>query len=245
MCMNRSDPGNVTHRPTPIVGITTDVVEAAGGRQKADCALAYAQCIAQAGGGGGIPLFLPPLLELIPQQVALCSALVLTGGDDPHMEEFGHPTHSAAKPMHPQRQRYELALLRHLAVTSPHTPVLGICLGMQLIALDAGASLNQHLPDTHATAGDHRGTHEIIPVQSLPSFKLAPGAVLSHHHQAVADPGPLAVLARAHDGVIEAVADPQRRFFVGVQWHPERTDTPALGRGLFEQLLAAARPSGG
>jgi putative glutamine amidotransferase len=238
MSMSGFDPCNPRRQAAPIVGITTDLVEASGGRLKADCGLAYAQRIAEA---GGIPLLLPPIVDLIPQQVALCSALVLTGGDDPRMEEFGQSTHPAAKPMHPQRQRYELALLRHLAAAAPEKPVLGICLGMQLMGLTAGGSLNQHLPDTHTTAADHRGTHDIVPVVTFPQVDLAPGPALSHHHQALADSGSCLILARSHDGVIEAIAEPRRRFCIGVQWHPERTDNPALGAALFEQLLAAAR----
>ena len=54
------------------------------------------------------------------------------------------------------------------------------------------------------------------------------GPVASSHHQAVADPGPLRILATSGDGVIEAVTAAGRKCYVGVQWHPECTADPAL-----------------
>jgi putative glutamine amidotransferase len=65
------------------------------------------------------------------------------------------------------------------------------------------------------------------------------GVVMSKHRQAVEDPGAMLVLAKSEDGVIEAVADPHRVFYLGVQWHPERTVSEAVGMGLFRKLLAA------
>lgn len=59
------------------------------------------------------------------------------------------------------------------------------------------------------------------------------------HHQALASLAPvLRVSAVSDDGIVEAVEDPTRSFFLGVQWHPEylQRDAP-----LFEALVAAAR----
>jgi putative glutamine amidotransferase len=120
---------------------------------------------------------------------------------------------------------------------------------MQLMSLQSGGSLNQHLPDTLPTAAAHRGTHEVLPFSDpsdarpnspLP-FMVPRGQVFSNHHQAVADPGTLLVIAKSPDGVIEALTDPRRRFCVGVQWHPERTTDPALGPALFAALVQATR----
>jgi putative glutamine amidotransferase len=227
-------------RSRPVVGITTDVVEGSGGRLRADCGLAYAQRVAAA---GGLPVLLAAAPELVGEHIALCEGFVFTGGDDPRMESFGEATHPEAKPVHPLRQEYETALLRALGEARPQTPVLGVCLGMQMMALVAGGRLNQHLPETLATAGAHRGIHRIEPAAGAWPRRLGveAGEALSHHHQAVSDPGGLVVVARAEDGVIEGVADPGRAFYVGVQWHPERTEGAALGQGLFERLLSAIR----
>jgi putative glutamine amidotransferase len=221
-----------------VVGITTDLVTTDTGRVKADCSLAYSTRIAAA---GGTPILLPPIPALAESHLALCDAIVFTGGDDPRTEPFGAPTHKEAKPVHPQRQEYETLLLNLLAKRS-ETPVLGVCLGMQMMSLVAGGALDQHLPDTLATAQQHKGTHQIVPVAGAHKpFAIAPGSALSHHHQAVKHPGNLTILARSDDGLIEAVADPNRSFYLGVQWHPERTEDSALGQDLFTALVAAAR----
>jgi putative glutamine amidotransferase len=159
------------------------------------------------------------------------------------MEEFGAPTHPQAKPMHPDRQAFETALLKALDAR-PQTPVLGVCLGMQMMALHAGGKVNQHLPDTLPTAAQHGGDsqHRVKAVGANPALAGAEaGPVTSHHHQAVENPGKLRVVAASEDGVIEAVDDPARAFYLGVQWHPERTALESLGQRLFEKLVEAAR----
>lgn len=258
------------------MGITTDISEAAtarGPRLKADVGVAYAQCVLRA---GGVPLFLPALPEAIADHLAICDAFVFTGGDDPRTEEFGHPTDPRTTPLHPQRQAYEVALLRALE-NQPQKPVLGVCLGMQLMSLVAGGVLDQYMPDSRPDAGRHWDQeHDVIPVgshgtpqgctasggtasggtalQSRAGLQIPEGhhsgagchsknieralsgRVLSKHKQAVIDPGRLQVLAVSDDGVIEAVGDPSRPFYVGVQWHPERTPDQAVGQSIFDAM---------
>lgn len=226
----------------PLIGITTDITDPGQGKPpRLDCSLAYSRCVADA---GGIPVLLPPILALAPHHANLCDGFIFTGGDDPRTEAFGVPTHPDARPMHQVRQAYELALLDLLRDSRPAAPVLGICLGMQMMALHAGGKLNQHLPDSHATAASHRGVHDVEPSGEPSPLPIARGRVLSNHHQAVSEPGPLVVTARSADEVIEAMSDPRRPFYCAVQWHPERTADAALGQRLFERLVAAAKHGG-
>ena len=68
--------------------------------------------------------------------------------------------------------------------------------------------------------------------------------VISNHRQAVADPGSLRTVARAPDGVIEAIeADDERWFCLGIQWHPENMTASALDMQIFEALLDSAAGS--
>jgi putative glutamine amidotransferase len=222
----------------PVIGITMDIVEA-NGRLKADCSLAYAACVEKA---GGVPIMLPPIVGLIGEHLQLCDGFVFTGGDDPKTEEFGVPTHPQAKPVHPQRQAYELGLLEELRVRRPEVPVLGVCLGMQLMALHAGGRMNQSLPDTLPTHADHKNAeHAVAAVDVAKCAIPLSGVVWSNHRQAVAEPGKLAVLARSADGVVEAIGDPARPWYCGVQWHPERTKSPETGQRVFQELVVAVR----
>jgi putative glutamine amidotransferase len=179
-------------------------------------------------------MVLPPLVEAAGDLVRGCRAVVLSGGDDPIMETWNRPTHPQAKRVEPLRQTFDLAVYQ--AAQAEGLPVLGVCLGMQLMGLEAGGDLDQHLPDSSPTASMHADgrSHDV-------SGPLGTGAVHSRHHQAVRDPGTLEVVAEAPDGVIEAIADPAAAFHVGVQWHPERSGDGPLGAGLFHSLVAAAR----
>lgn len=220
----------------PIVGITTDVSEP-NGRLKLDVALAYARCVHAA---GATPMMLAPIPDAIPNQLAACDAFVFTGGDDPVMEPFGVVTHPKVTRLHPLRQQYELALLAALEA-QPNKPVLGVCLGMQLMCLRAGGRMDQYMPETTPTHARHWGADHAITPQKSSGLQLAPGTVHSKHKQAIIDTGAMQVLASSDDGVIEAAWHPNRPFYVGVQWHPERTDTPSLGQAIFDQLIAACR----
>jgi len=213
-------------RSGPRIGITTDLHD---GRCRVG--RTYGEHVVAA---GGTPVLLMPDHALAGVYLDLCDGFILTGGDDPIMGDFGEAMHRKVTPVDPARQRFELKLLR-LLDDRPDVPVLGVCLGMQYMALHAGGRLNQFLPDTHQTAGDHwdRREHAI-------TGALGEGHVHSHHRQAMASVGSLDVLATAHDGVIEAVGDDRRAFYMGVQWHPERTEDHRFSAALFHRLVDVA-----
>jgi len=212
-----------------VIGITVDV-EGEGEETRLSLRPHYARMVHEE---GGLPIILPPIAQLAEAYVRQCDGFILTGGDDPIMEHWGIPTHPKARKIHPDRQRFELALLD--ALGSAHRPALGVCLGMQLMGLHAGGKLDQFLPESLSTAADHwdRKPHAI-------QGELGEGIVLSHHRQALIDPGRLRIVATASDGVIEAVEDASRPFYLGVQWHPERTEDETLGRSIIRRLIQAA-----
>ncbi|MFG0306158.1 MAG: gamma-glutamyl-gamma-aminobutyrate hydrolase family protein [Phycisphaerales bacterium JB040] len=230
----------------PLIGITADVYRRGSGRLTARVATSYAERVAQA---GGTPVVLTPVTDpdALYDLAARFDGFVFTGGDDPRTEPFGVPTDPRVTPVFEERQSFESGLLGILLEDAREhearggTPVLGVCLGMQMMALHAGGSLFQHMPESHPeTHARHwAGEHEILPEPGVVS--IATGVSHSHHRQAVRETGSLAVLARAPDGVIEAVGDPARAYWVGVQWHPERTGHAGLGQRLFDELVRAAR----
>jgi putative glutamine amidotransferase len=179
---------------------------------------------------GGLPLPLTHELGLAEPLLDLCDGLVVTGGAfDVPPELYGEARRPACGPTRPERTAFELALLR-LALTRD-LPLLGVCGGMQLLAVARGGTLYQDLATDLGLTG-----HEQPAPKDLPSHavRIEAGSRLaglvgvsslmvnSTHHQGVRDPGAgVAVSARAEDGLIEAIELTDRRFALGVQWHPE------------------------
>lgn len=236
------------------MGVTCHASGECPGASRVSLRRAYIHAIVRA---GGVPLLLAPVAEQAREHLRICDAFVFTGGDDPRTEEFGAPTHPRASVMDPARQRHEVTLLRLLRDERPDAPVLGVCLGMQLMALVAGGAMNQCLEDDTPSAGDHAPPREIAAADRRHALRVLAehpvvkaGEVNSWHRQAVRDAGSLRVVATAHDGVIEAIDDPARPFCLGVQWHPERIGDVGLeqsgpnGDGVFRALIGAGRAIG-
>jgi putative glutamine amidotransferase len=174
--------------------------------------------------------------------IAGSDGLLLVGGRDVHSERFHQPLHPKAR-LVPLR-RDEVDFLAFEKARSLDMPVLGICRGCQMMAVAAGGTLHQHLPDV-VTEIDHGSNQEKVrhtvslrdehaPVRWPVTFETN-----TYHHQAVANPGSFKVLAVAPDGVVEACYDPAMRWAIGVQWHPELMIEEPFHRQLFADFLAA------
>jgi putative glutamine amidotransferase len=229
----------------PRIGLTFDIDEERGEYR---LARAYADAVLAA---GGLPVPLAPCEEAVAgAYLALCDALVITGGAfDIAPERYGEARRPGCGPARPERTAFEWALCE--AALAGRIPLLGVCGGMQLMNVVRGGTLHQ---DLQADLG--LGTHEQPPPRDVPhhAVEVVPGSLLarlvgpgplqvtSSHHQAVKDAGAgVLVSARAPDGVVEAIEVPDVPFALGVQWHPERgarTDPRQLA--LWRGLVAAA-----
>lgn len=214
----------------PFIGVTSDFhEELLEGRPWNSNRLltSYSDALVAA---GGIPVILPLASpEIVEGLLSRLDGLILSGGNDIPPDALGEPPHPKAEPM-PLRRWDSECLWLDWAVRL-NVPVLGICLGMQVMNVVAGGKMIQDIPDllpnslVHGTPNRlHRHQVEIAPSSRLaalaPALKIE---ITSSHHQAVRDvPPPYQVTARSEDGVIEAIEDPRHEFHVGVQWHPER-----------------------
>lgn len=229
----------------PVIGLSTYREEARWGvwSQSADLLPSvYTRSIELA---GGVPVLLPPTTpydEAAAAAVARLDGLVITGGSDVAPSRYGEQPHERTVRWRDDRDSWELALLD--AATA--LPTLGVCRGMQLMAVHAGGSLEQHVPDVvgherHNPGSDGFGdtSVSIAPGSRLASLVAPALTVHCHHHQSVrTHPGFLPV-AWADDGLLEAMEAPGDRLCVAVQWHPEM----AADAGLFKALVAAATAS--
>jgi putative glutamine amidotransferase len=199
---------------------------------------------------GGRPVVLAPLPDDQPAEglMEVADGLLLTGGEDLDPALWDEALHPRTKLLDLRRQQSDLRLAA--LADARGLPVLGICLGIQEMAAHRGGRIIQHLPDKVGAAGVHGenapAVHAVaVGPGSLLARIVGPGelTVNSRHHQAVREPGRgMRVVARAADGVIEAIEDPSPgRFFLGVQWHPEDLCAEPRHLALFRAFCWAAQ----
>lgn len=176
--------------------------------------------------------------------------LLLPGGGDVDPITYGERRHPATRQVSRLRDRLESTLLRE--ALRRDMPVLCICRGMQLLNVVLGGSLDQHLADNPDRLDHDRDIPRAEPVHTIDIregsgfeqvLEGVEAPVNSHHHQGldvVADE--LQVIARAGDGVIEAVLAPKREWVLGVQWHPEvMAPVDPRQMKIFERFVVAAQ----
>ncbi len=171
--------------------------------------------------------------------------LVLVGGADIDATRYGAAPDGTADVPRTSRDETELALYR--GAREHGMPVLGVCRGLQIMAVAHGGSLVQDLPAaghglTHRETPGHFTTHAATFDGGVLAtvYGREPVVVNSSHHQSVESAGDLLVTGRAVDGTVESAEDPSADFCVGVQWHPEHPDRREADRPLLLAFAAAA-----
>jgi putative glutamine amidotransferase len=238
----------------PVIGICTALERARWGMWDQEAVLlsrSYVEAVQRA---GALVMMLPPdeqLLERPEEALDLLDGLVLAGGADIDPASYGAQPHPETLDTVPERDRFEIALVR--AAIEREMPVLGICRGMQLINVAYGGTLLQHLPERF---GHHEhlrmpGTfdgadHDVELVAGSLAARAAgetQHATKSHHHQGVDRLGEGLQISGSStmDGLPEAIEMPDRRFVLGVQWHPEADETSRVVGALVAQATEHMR----
>jgi putative glutamine amidotransferase len=229
----------------PLVGITTYVEPARWGYWDLEAALIPSDYVNAIQRAGGRPLLVPPVEHGVEETLEALDGIVFTGGSDIDPGEYGAEAHPETFGVRPERDRAELALLE--AALERDMPVLGICRGIQVLNVARGGDLEQHLPEVvgheqhkHNPPGifaDHEVAIE--PDTRLAALLGSAHAVKSHHHQGLRQLGEgLVETAHADDGTVEAIEDPNRRFALGVLWHPEAGEDLRLFEALVQEAAA-------
>lgn len=214
-------------KPRPVIGITANFRDG-----NAALAEAYYASIIEA---GGTPLVIPPYAnrDALVETLKHIDALLLTGGADIDPRYMGEePDYALLHAVNPKRDEQEILLAR--LADDRALPILGICRGIQTLAVAFGGKVYQ---DQYAGIGGellahdqepidrHVATHDVSFVHDCMLARLFGResiAVNSFHHQSVSvAPAGFAVAAVSPDGVIEAMEAVDGRSIIGVQWHPE------------------------
>jgi putative glutamine amidotransferase len=153
------------------------------------------------------------------------------GGSDVNPSRYGEPTQPKTQKPDDARDKLECALIADAIARD--LPVLAICRGIQILNVQHGGTLVQHLEST-ARHSRHTPENPGLPAHRI---KIVPGTRLAHiagnsmvwdvnsrHHQAIGRLGEgllVSALDAEEETVIEAIERPDKRFVVGVEWHPE------------------------
>lgn len=181
---------------------------------------------------------------------AAMDGLLLTGGADIDPARYGEPP-SGTRAAEPERDALEDEAFR--AALEAGVPILGVCRGLQAINVFAGGSLVQHLEGHESSAYPSKDVtrHRLeLTDGSRLAMILGDGdlEVNSYHHQAITPerlaPGLRIAAIAEHEAegrLVEGVesTDPER-WLVGVQCHPERTESsPPVFERLWASFVAA------
>lgn len=214
----------------PLIGVTADYEEAGEFKSRIENEGRYLlreKYVSAVFDHGGTPVILSYHDESVIEKL---DGVLFTGGNfdiPPQLSGIKNPT--LARKVKPYRTEYELAVFRKAVALK--MPMLGICGGMQLMAVGAGGKLIGDIALEVENALRHeqggprnKPSHEVTVKKNTLLFALTGCEFLevnSTHHQAVAEPGNASVSAFAPDGVIEAIELPGHPFALGVEWHPE------------------------
>lgn len=208
----------------------------------------YKQIVA----AGGTPVIIPPVAdkEVIVNTLEQLDGLILTGGADYNPLWMGEEPSTHLHGINRERDLAELLTAR--LAFNRQIPTLGICRGIQTLAIALGGKVAQDIQEA-ASPGTVIIKHAQDADRSEPthSVRIADGSILSgiyegetihvnsFHHQAVAQPGPhFHITATAPDGTVEAIESTEHKAVMGVQWHPEWLEEE--GRRLFKWLVDCA-----
>jgi putative glutamine amidotransferase len=236
----------------PVVGIPTQTLQSLGG-VSAEIPPSWVMSqryILTLTTAGAIPWLIPLVDDATLRGIyERLDAVFLPGGADIDPATYGEAPHPATKGTWPERDEFEVALARR--ALERDIPLLGICRGMQLMNVARGGTLIQHLPDDvghedhRRVAGSFDGAdHDVRLADGSLAARVAgevDHATKSHHHQAVAQLGEGLVPSgwSTLDDLPEAIEDPERRFALGVQWHPEADPSSRLIASLVAEAAAA------
>lgn len=234
----------------PIIGLTCHTLP--GSLARSAVVQLYVDVVSAA---GGAPVLLPIGLdrESLRSLYGLLDGLLLPGGDDVAPERYRHERHPMLGAVDENRDDLELTLTSW-ALTD-NLPVLGICRGIQVLAVAAGGSLYQDIPsewegqmahDVREFGRNHLSHNVTVRdgTQLCRAIGCTATRVNSFHHQSVRDvPEGFIVSATSPDGIVEGIESLDLRFAVGVQCHPEGmwdSSAPHFA-GLFRSFVAVAR----
>lgn len=177
----------------PIIGIVT---RKSISEENHNINIIYDDLINSIINNGGIPIGIP-LYSEYKNLINICDGIIFQGGDN--FEE------------------YDVEALKY--IYDINKPVLGICLGMQLM----GYLFNGYMIDVENHKKKLDYVHEVKIKRNSKLYNIFKTDIIkvNSRHKSIIKDTNINIVGISNDGYIEAVEDLSKNFFIGVQWHPE------------------------
>lgn len=181
---------------------------------------------------GAVPYVLPLTSdeETISEILSHIDGIIFSGGSDINPNYYGKEDTGKSKEINPLRDECEETYIK--IALKKDMPILGICRGMQALNVFCGGSLIEDIPSEYKVETIHNlekpdiAFHKITVLPDTPLADIIGAGVHtvnSYHHQAVDSLAPyFSIAAVSEDGITESIFRNDKRFVLGVQWHPER-----------------------
>ncbi|MGE5417401.1 MAG: gamma-glutamyl-gamma-aminobutyrate hydrolase family protein [Acidobacteriota bacterium] len=198
---------------------------------------------------GGVPVIIPYVCtpEAVAAYVKSCDGFIFSGGGDIDPSFWLEEPRPGLGEVDPSRDLFEITLAREVLVADK--PALFICRGIQLLNVVLGGDVIQDVDSQiqhQQKSPRYHPSHDVILESQSRIFQLIHQPIVrvnSFHHQTLGRIGEsLQIVARARDGLVEAVEHAANRFVLGVQWHPEAMKDEMSGRIFLTLVEMAALP---
>ena len=157
----------------------------------------------------GIPIGIPHNEDITPY-LSICKGFVLQGGDD--IDEHNLKTIKILK--------------------EKNIPTLGICLGMQ--------EMFYHKNLIDIPNHQINSLHEIKIIKNTLLYKIIKKdkILVNSRHNSVIEKTKYQISAISQDNIIESIEDQDKKFFLGLQWHPENLyNIDSNSRKIFDYFI--------
>ena len=182
---------------------------------------------------GALPMLLPRTTDekTVCELLDNIDGLLLCGGGDVVPARYGEETLPQCGAPDEIRDEFELLLIKH--ALERKMPVLGICRGIQVLAVALGATLFQDIESqlgipriNHYQSEPYDDAVHTVRFKEGGLFERITGTSVmptnSMHHQSIKEAGDrIRIEGITMDGIIEAISAADNDAVIGVQFHPE------------------------